>query len=142
MRPVVGPKKNVITVHRVAGIILWNEKIFIQQRKADDVWGGLWEFPGGQVELGEAAEKIVNRILQDTGLSVALGKHITKVVHQYTHHKIILHCFLCTLVGEKAEPILASACNYRWISSEELEQFAFPAGPRKILEYIKTHPVF
>ncbi len=142
MRPVVGPKKNVITLHKVAALILRGENIFIQQRRPDDVWGGLWEFPGGQVEEGEAGNGIVNKIFEDTGLSVSLCKYITKVVHQYTHHKIILHCFLCTLIGEKAEPVLASACNYQWISLEKLEHFAFPAGPRKILEYIKTNPVF
>lgn len=141
-RPVVGPKRNIITVHRVAGLIRWNEKIFIQQRKADDVWGGLWEFPGGQVAEGEPGDKVVLRISEDTGLSVALVKPITKVIHQYTHHKIILNCFLCTLVEEKSEPVLSSACNYRWISLDELKQFAFPAGPRKVLEYIRINPIF
>ena len=136
-RPVVGIKRKIINVHKVTGIIRWNEKIFIQQRKADDVWGGLWEFPGGQVAAGEPGDKIKGRILEDTGLSVARIKPITRVIHQYTHHKIYLHCFLCVLDGEKTKPVLSSACDYRWINSDELEQFAFPAGPRKFLEYIR-----
>jgi A/G-specific adenine glycosylase len=59
-------------------------------------------------------------------------------MHQYTHHKIILHCFLCALEGEKTEPMLRSACNFRWIFADELTQFAFPAGPRKLIEYIRA----
>jgi A/G-specific adenine glycosylase len=143
-RPVLGPKKNIITVHKVAGLIRWQEKIFIQQRKASDVWGGLWEFPGGEIATGEGGingepgAEVVSKILQDTGLSVALVKPLTMVMHQYTHHKIILHCFLCALEGEKTEPMLRSACNSRWIFSDELDQFAFPAGPRKLIEYIRA----
>lgn len=138
-RPVVGSKRKIIIIHKVAGIILWNKKIFIQQRKQNDVWGGLWEFPGGQVvNEGESGIEIIPRIFEDTGLAVTLVKNITRVVHQYTNHKIFLHSFLCSLEGEKAEPVLASACRCQWIAVDELERFAFPAGPRKILEYISA----
>ncbi len=140
-RPVVAKKKKIITEYWLAGIIQWNDKIYIQQRKVDDVWGGLWEFPGGQVTEGEPGNKVVSTILAATGLSVTLVKPITKVVHQYTHHKIILHCFLCSLAGDQSDPVLRSACRYQWIQPEQLEQFAFPAGARKLLEYIKKkHP--
>jgi A/G-specific adenine glycosylase len=143
-RPVLGPKKKIITVHKVAGFIRWREEIFIQQRKAGDVWGGLWEFPGGEIGSGEGETKgepgtqIVSEILQDTGLSVTLVKPLTRVVHQYTHHKIMLYCFLCILEGEKTEPMLRSACNSQWIVAHKLNQFAFPAGPRKLIEYIRA----
>jgi A/G-specific adenine glycosylase len=147
-RPVLDPKRNTVTIHKVAGFIRWKEKVFIQQRKAGDVWGGLWEFPGGEINAGEidAGEpgiRVVSEILQDTGLSVVLVKPLTKVTHQYTHHKITLYCFLCTLEGEKTEPmpLLRSACNSQWIFTHELNQFAFPAGPRKLIEYIRErHP--
>lgn len=137
-RPLVAKKRRMITENRVAGIIQWNQKIYIQQRNTDAVWGGLWEFPGGQVTDGEPGKKVVSCILADCGLPVVIVKPITKVVHQYTHHKIILHCFLCTLGKERPKPLLRSACNYRWVSLEALEQYAFPAGPRKLLEYIRT----
>jgi A/G-specific adenine glycosylase len=145
IRPVVGKKRDVITLHKVAGLIQWKEKIFIQQRRADDVWGGLWEFPGGQIAEGEgdgegeATLVIAETISADIGLSVVLVKPITKITHHYTHHKIILHCFLCTLGGDRFEPVLHSAENYRFVFPKDLEKFAFPAGPRKLLEYIKSN---
>ncbi len=136
-RPVIGPGKNSITINKVAGIIFFNGKIYIQQRQADDVWGGLWEFPGGEVETGAAFDRIAATILQDTGLPVTSVQYITRVRHQYTHHKINLDCFLCRLTGENCQPVLNSACNYRWIHPQELDQYAFPAGPRKLLEYLR-----
>ncbi len=137
-RPVIGPGKSSVTIHKVAGIIRFKEKVYIQQRQADDVWGGLWEFPGGQVEKGTADDRIAATILQDTGLIVAPVQYITEVMHQYTHHKIILDCFLCRLTGEISQPVLHSACDYRWIHPVELDRFAFPAGPRKLLEFLTT----
>jgi A/G-specific adenine glycosylase len=147
--PVTGPKKNIITMHKVAGLIRWQGKFFIQQRKADAVWGGLWEFPGGQMmekmaesefgTKGQVSDRVISKISADSGLSVALVEPITKVIHQYTHHKIILHCFHCTLEGEKSEPVPSSAYEYRWVYSNEFDQFGFPAGPRKLLEYIRAH---
>ncbi len=135
-RPVLGAGKRTITIHKVAGIIQYNEKIYIQQRRVDDVWGGLWEFPGGQVEKGATGDRIVASILNDTRLAVTQVQHITRVMHQYTHHKIILDCFFCRLIGANCQPVLKSACNYRWIFPHELDQFAFPAGPRKLIEYL------
>ncbi|MGB3222158.1 MAG: A/G-specific adenine glycosylase [Desulforhopalus sp.] len=98
IRPVVAKKRDIITQHKVAGLIQWKKKIFIQQRRAGDVWGGLWEFPGGKIEEGEGdGEGAANLVIAETisadiGLSVALVKPITRITHHYTHHKIILHC--------------------------------------------------
>lgn len=145
IRPVVGKKRDIITQHKVAGLIQWKEKIFIQQRRAGDVWGGLWEFPGGAISEcegdggGEASLVVAETISADIGLSVALLKPITRITHHYTHHKIILHCFLCTLDGDRFEPVLHSAENFRWVLPKDLEKFAFPAGPRKLLEYIRSN---
>lgn len=145
IRPVVAKKRDIITQHKVAGLIQWKERIFIQQRRAGDVWGGLWEFPGGKIEEGEGdGEGAANLVIAETisadiGLSVALVKPITRITHHYTHHKIILHCYFCTLSGEQFEPVLHSADNYRWVFSKDLEKFAFPAGPRKLLEYIRSN---
>ena len=135
-RPVMGQAKKIVTLQKVAGIILRRGQIFIQQRKAGDVWGGLWEFPGGDLGEGDVKKTLARRILGQTGLSVQVDEPVTTVVHQYTHHKIILQCFLCSLKEEKTLPRLSSANDYRWVSLEELSSFAFPAGPRKILEFI------
>ena len=135
-RPVLAPKKIRVTLHKVAGIIRFNDKIYIQQRKAEDVWGGLWEFPGAEVEKGAGKREIVSALLQATGFLVEKPQHITKVTHQYTHHKVYLDCFFCQLKGQDIHPVLHSATGYRWIYPAEIDQFAFPAGPRKLLEYL------
>lgn len=136
VRPVVVRGRKIITQQKNAGIICNKNKVFIQQRKTDAVWGGLWEFPGGILDEEEPGNGLANSILAQTGLSVEVVESITTVIHQYTHHKIILHCFFCLLKGKKSKVQLTSACDSRWVQPEELQNFAFPAGPRKILEYL------
>ncbi len=101
-RPALGSKKKIITLYKVAGIICWNGKIFIQQRRKEDVWGGLWEFPGGEVLKEEKADTMVTgKIFDETGLSVTLVQPITRVIHQYTNHKIIPPLFSLHLGRKK-----------------------------------------
>ncbi len=137
-RPVTGKSKKIITVQRVAGIIFHKGSIFLMQRGENDVWGGLWDFPGGELELGEGEpeELVADRIFESSRLLVDVVEPITTVVHHYTRYKIILHCFLCLLKGDNRAPVFKSADDYRWVAPYELDSFGFPAGARKVLEYI------
>jgi A/G-specific adenine glycosylase len=137
-RPVVGPGKKIITVEKVAGIIRHGDRLFIQQRAPEAVWGGLWEFPGGELQGGAPESEVVRHILIETGLAVRVVLPVTTVIHHYTRYKIVLHSFLCEPLGKNTQASLRSAVDCRWIAPAELDQYAFPAGPRKILEHIKT----
>ena len=141
-RPVVAEKKKIITVQKVAAIIRRQGLVFIQQRRADVVWGGLWEFPGGELTAGVPADAVVRAIAADTGLIVRVVKALPTVVHHYTRYKIILHPFLCDLQGQH-QPTLSTAVDFRWAESADLGRYAFPAGPRKLLEHLdNTLPQF
>ena len=35
-----------------AGVILWNDSVFIALRQSSQHQGDLWEFPGGKIESG------------------------------------------------------------------------------------------
>lgn len=143
LRPVTGEGKKIVTIEKVAGIIRWKERIFIQQRRADDVWGGLWEFPGGELAAGPPGAAVVRAIEADTGLTVRVVEPLTTVIHHYTRYKIILHCFLCDLLGSNRHPSLQSAVDFRWISPTGLGLYAFPAGPRKLIEHLaRVRPEF
>ena len=55
----------------VGGIFYrWNDKVqepevLLFQRAADDIGGGLWEFPGGKVEYGESDSQALIRELDE-----------------------------------------------------------------------------
>lgn len=121
------------------GILVHKGLLFIQQRQEGDIWAGLWEFPGGQMENGEHPEQtVVREYLEETNLKVRVTGEITTVTHSYMHYRVTLYCYYCVLECE-CEPVLTAADQYKWIELAELREFAFPAGHRKLLEYIEAN---
>ncbi len=143
-RPVQQRPKKTINIYRVAGIIRWDGKVYIQKRAQNDVWGGLWEFPGGEVDRNKTnhsdAMMVSQVVFDDCGLDVAVGDFLCSVQHQYTHHKITLDCYLCDLrSGSHPVPELNKAVDFRWVALEEFAEYGFPAGARKVIEFIKSN---
>jgi A/G-specific adenine glycosylase len=136
-RPVSGKPRQTVLIEMATAVLSHEGRLFIQQRLADDIWGGLWEFPGGRLEENESPERaVVREYHEETGFTVEVCNRITTVVHHYTRYKVVLHCFTCRLVGKDTVARLQAAQDCRWILPGELAEYAFPAGHRKLLEYI------
>ena len=74
--------KKHITV--CAGVIDYQGKILIAQRRRDKSLGGLWEFPGGKIEAGETHEQtLVREIREEFDIDIQVGKFLTKITHEY-----------------------------------------------------------
>ena len=48
-----------------SGLIIQNNKVLIGLRSQSDNGGGLWEFPGGKIEIDESSENAVIRELSE-----------------------------------------------------------------------------
>lgn len=134
------PKKGTktIPINMATGVLLHKGLIFTQQRLADDVWGALWEFPGGRMESNETAEEtVIREYMEETELAIRVDAKITTTTHHYTRYKVTLHCFLVSLEQSDSDPVLHAAQEFHWLSFEQLRDFAFPAGHRKLIEFMK-----
>lgn len=141
-RPAADRGKGTTLIEMVTGILASDGRLFIQQRNRDDIWGGLWEFPGGRLEPGEQPQQaLIREYLEETGFRVCIDRELTTVIHFYTRYKVVLHCFTVTLADQARQPVprLTAASAYRWVRPESLADFGFPAGHRKLLEYIGEH---
>jgi len=137
-RPVKATGSEKILIEMATGVVSNRGRIFIQQRLADDIWGGLWEFPGGSVESGETPdEAVVREYREETGFEVSVCSKITTITHFYTKYKVVLHCYGCRLLSDADRPpALTAAQRFHWVYPDELKGFGFPAGHRKLLEYL------
>ena len=139
-RPVPKKSTKTIPIEMATGVLLHKGNIFIQQRLADDVWGSLWEFPGGRMKKNETAEDAVLReFMEETEFMVAIQSKITSTIHHYTRYKVTLHCFLVHLAQDDCDPVLHAAQEFHWLPFEQLDQYAFPAGHRKLIQFMKDH---
>ncbi len=137
-RPVPKKSNRTIAIEMATGVLLHEEKLFIQQRLPDDVWGSLWEFPGGRLEQGEMPEQaVIREFLEETEFKVKLLSKITTTIHHYTRYKVSLHCFLLALAQKSPDPVLHAAQNFHWVAFSALDNFAFPAGHRKLISHMK-----
>ena len=138
-RPVLNTPPKTIFIEMATGILEHDGKILVQKRKAKGVWANLWEFPGGRLEAGETPEMaLVREYMEETELAVGKLKKITTIQHSYTVYRVTLHCYFCSSMDDRVEPVLHGAQEYRWLKPEELSGFALPAGHRKLIDYLQS----
>ena len=82
-------KKNWIPV--VAGILKKDQMILVGQRPENHTLAGLWEFPGGKIELGETPEEALARELNEElevlnveakGLEERIAENVVKLLER------------------------------------------------------------
>jgi len=130
-------KKGVIPHHDVSVAVLRNSanQIFIQQRAPSGLLGGLWELPGGKAAPGESGQETCKReLFEELGVKVCVGNLIDKVNHAYSHFKITLRAYECTLV--EGDPVSADGLKTTWVDANELKNYAFPRANRRILDLL------
>jgi len=136
-RPVKKKKQQTTEIIMSCAIIENEGKFFIQQREDDDVWGGLWEFPGGRLKNGESAAEAAKRELyEETEMRIVDLVPFETVTHFYTQYRVTLHSFNCTIDGELI-PKLYAAQQYKWVSLDGLSKYAFPSGHRQLISKLK-----
>jgi A/G-specific adenine glycosylase len=133
-RPVPVQKEKKIEIVMACGIIFHDDAVYIQQRLPDDVWGSLWEFPGGRLKDGETPRQAACReVYEETEFLITQVKSFATVVHHYTKYRVTLHGFTCRLRKKTMAPVLHAASQYRWVTLSDLSDFPFPSGHRKLV---------
>ncbi|MBU0480000.1 MAG: A/G-specific adenine glycosylase [Proteobacteria bacterium] len=132
-RPVQGGGRKSTPLTMVAGILFSDGKVLIRKRPEGKVWGGLWEFPGGRLEKGEAKISGLKRTFYEkTGLTVGVVGKTGIIKHSYTVYRVTLYGYHCEVSGESSTRKNDGA-EYKWVSIEDLNRYAFSAGHRKLI---------
>ena len=70
------PLANIPTATLVVCVALIDDRgrVLLHKRRAGGTHGGLWEFPGGKIELGESSEAaLVREIAEELGVAVSVA---------------------------------------------------------------------
>jgi A/G-specific adenine glycosylase len=130
-RPIHLPKPGIPHHIVTAAVICRGNRVLIARRPPQGLLGGMWEFPGGKQQDGEDLPACLRReICEELGVEVRVGEPLGVYRHAYTHFRVTLHAFCCTLLDGEPSPIQAD--DVRWISTSELSQYPMGKIDRQI----------
>jgi 8-oxo-dGTP diphosphatase len=112
-------------------------RVYITRRGVHQHQGGLWEFPGGKLEVGETARRALDReLLEELSIRVIDAQPYIQVDHDYGDVQIILHVF--TVSDYSGTPCGAEGQEARWVPLESFtaigSSYAFPVANQPILD--------
>ena len=118
----------------VAAVIQHPQKGVLIAKRPDHLHqGGLWEFPGGKLEVGESPLEALQRELhEELGISITSAQPFLKLHHDYSDKSVELDVwsverFEGAAVGREGQQI-------RWVDPAELSEYDFPAANTPILQ--------
>ncbi|MEB3276166.1 MAG: A/G-specific adenine glycosylase [Cyanobacteriota bacterium] len=113
-------------------------EVLIDQRLNEGLLGGLWEFPGGKQEPGEAIEATIARELcEELAIEAEVGEQLIVVDHAYSHKKLRFVVHLCTWLSGEPQPLASQ--QVRWVEPAELSSYPFPAANARIIAALLQH---
>ena len=130
-RPVMAPKPAIPHYQVTAAIITRNSQVLIARRPSHGLLGGLWEFPGGKQQDGEDLPSCLRReIKEELEAEIEVGEPFGVYKHSFTHFRITLHAFCCTLLTGEPQPI--QAAELCWVGRPALNDYPMGKVDRQI----------
>lgn len=125
-------------INVVAGFIYENNKFLICQRPAGKARALLWEFAGGKVEQGEShAAALKREFMEELAVEIEVGDLLYEHSHEY--EDIIVNLFIYHAKIVKGTIQKLEHKNILWISSKEIDRYAFCPADEEVLEIIKQN---
>ncbi len=122
----------------VAGVVFFNEKLILAQRKKGDALQDMWEFPGGKIEEGENPfDALIRELKEELDIVVTPIRELLVLDHQYPDKKVRLHFIL----AETHQPPKPVDCqDARIFSPEEVEKLTLAPADKRAWNLLKKMP--
>lgn len=117
----------------VAGLIVGDDgRILITRRRADQSLGGLWEFPGGKVEPGEApVDALARELREELGVTAVVGRIWEVLFHAYPEFDLVMLVYVCRINGA---PRAVEVADLAWVAPRDLAGWDILPADRPLVE--------
>lgn len=116
----------VVTVVAVA-LVRESGDILLAQRPEGKAMAGLWEFPGGKLEIGETPEQaLVRELKEELGITVTTEalKPFTFVSHSYPNFHLLMPLYMCR--AWQGELTSREGQAFAWAEPDALKSYPMP----------------
>lgn len=115
-----------------------DNRILLAQRPEGKSLAGLWEFPGGKVEVGETPEEtLVRELNEELGIvtKVACLAPLTFASHTYETFHLLMPLYICRRYegipqGREGQAI-------KWVKSKALRDYPMPPADEPLIPFLQ-----
>ncbi len=129
--------------HKQIGVAVINNKqgkILIDRRKETGEMGGLWEFPGGKIELGETIEECIKReVKEELDIEIIVGDRLTTITHTYKTFNVTLYVHNCQHLSGTPQPLECEEIH--WVEPAQMNQYQFPQANTQIINLLQQRGI-
>ena len=114
-------------------------RVLIAQRPIGKPMSGLWEFPGGKVEQGEAPEQtLIRELKEELGIvvNVACLAPLTFASHSYPDFHLLMPLYVC----RRWEGIVRAleAQQLAWVRPNRLRDYPMPPADEPLISHLMS----
>jgi 8-oxo-dGTP diphosphatase len=112
-------------------------RVLLAQRPEGKQLAGLWEFPGGKVELGETPEETLIRELQEEiGITtkVACLAPLTFASHTYDDFHLLMPLYVCRRFEGIARGLEGQAL--KWVRPKDMRDYPMPPADEPLIPFL------
>lgn len=125
-------------IHVALALVQDDRGWLVSRRAAGRIFAGLWEFPGGKMEVGESAEQAaVREAAEETGIAVEVLGVLGELWTVNAGRQATLHLVHCRYVSGDPAPCDPAVLEVRWVSLSELAELPMPPVNAEILERLR-----
>jgi len=131
------PVLTVGTMHVMAGVMLdAGGRVLLAQRPPGKHLAGLWEFPGGKLEAGEApADGLVRELQEELGVEATVAEPLIRVPWRYGERSLLLDA---RIVRQwRGEPASLDGQALQWCEPASVELSLLAPADRHILRALQ-----
>ena len=125
------------TVEVVAAIIHLHGRILATQRGYGE-HKGMWEFPGGKMEMGETEEEaIVREIREELNVEIRVERKVCTVEYDYPNFHLTMHCHWCSI--EQGKQVLNEHQSASWLEKSEWESVEWLPADIEVVKELQKY---
>jgi 8-oxo-dGTP diphosphatase len=113
-------------------------RVLLAQRPVGKSMAGLWEFPGGKVQPGEAPEAALIRELKeelDIDVTEACLAPLTFASHRYERFHLLMPLYVCRRWNGIVTPREGQALT--WARAAKLDQYEMPPADKPLVAALR-----
>lgn len=118
-----------------AAVIVEDSRIFLARRSPDDPLAGLWELPGGKIELGETPQECLERELrEELEMTASAGAILARATYQYDHGSFEL---LAIETARQSAFVLRVHDQCAWVAWDDLVRYELAPADILLVEQLR-----